>query len=839
MFETLQKLYGSARHLGLISVAGLLFTVLSPVRTAAAASAGCVSPLDSPGFSGLETPEQLAYRFPLSRFVSLLQIPAERMEQRAGIIPAQSMKLAATRWKDSEPKQPRVWPDGSQYAPRITPSESQRAAYAEASTAYYARQYDAALRSFDAIAGDRQSPYRGAAAYSAARASLMAGDIDNGIDRIHALQLDPDKQEFHAAARRLIGTLAYKSDFSDKRLLAAAYVQSVYMLAAVAASKCFDETASDVAAESLEVLSWYVDFYQSGLGSPGKERVLDGLAEDLPPFDLIRALAIPGPFDTPSLSWPLATADGKGSYEFDPIHPVGRWGIQQGLEEWSSLPGLELTKNARSQWSGTGNLLWGLILARRSVDEADVPAVLSMMPRLPDAGSKDAKLTDRATGLWLLTQAIRIHVQNGNTRSALDLLRKNKVLLGDPDPRIGYLANFTTSDWKLSRLKQDAVYSAYFFLLNQYKFAEAHRWLLDCDRVLGPGTSSPVSTLASGDKAPFLSSLGLLKVASGYVTTAPAFTPASQLLDFVSAEDARQIQASPFASIALRRALLSSQLTRSLSLGDFPEGLRTLRQMQDSFPEHREVIQAILSAKKRDQAFQLATFLIANPGLGIYPSRMLADELQSPARSSGQLDAYNANDSNWWCRFNYRRELADSGNSFLNMSESGVRSRSFWWPARPAPNMAWKEMQSTDEAVNRYWADEIAVKDQYVSLGEELLKSHPLLGPDATRDAAKLATGRSATEVLSAAVFEWADATTGKRTADQNEQLARALSGIVRMTRYGCRRDSATGEISREAYIRLHDEFPRSASAARTPYWFDFGPRDAHDQTKRDVIGLQ
>jgi hypothetical protein len=48
-------------------------------------------------------------------------------------------------------------------------------------------------------------------------------------------------------------------------------------------------------------------------------------------------------------------------------------------------------------------------------------------------------------------------------------------------------------------------------------------------------------------------------------------------------------------------------------------------------------------------------------------------------------------------------------------------------------------------------------------------------------------------------------------------RLAEALHRVVRATRSGCTTEGS-GDVSREAFTRLHKLFPRSEWAKRTPY---------------------
>ena len=57
------------------------------------------------------------------------------------------------------------------------------------------------------------------------------------------------------------------------------------------------------------------------------------------------------------------------------------------------------------------------------------------------------------------------------------------------------------------------------------------------------------------------------------------------------------------------------------------------------------------------------------------------------------------------------------------------------------------------------------------------------------------------------------------RYAKDNPRVPRTLHRVVFATRHACH--AVPGEISRGAYALLHEHFPDSEWAAKTPYWFD------------------
>src|ERR1700733_4634279 len=102
--------------------------------------------------------------------------------------------------------------DSEKFTPSIgSATDTQRAEYEAAAKLYKNNQWNASIPLFDVIAKDQRSPYRAAAAYSAARAALKAGQFSNGIDRINVIVRDPTLSEFHAAAYHLVGVMAART----------------------------------------------------------------------------------------------------------------------------------------------------------------------------------------------------------------------------------------------------------------------------------------------------------------------------------------------------------------------------------------------------------------------------------------------------------------------------------------------------------------------------------------------------------------------------------------------------------------------------------------------------
>ena len=76
--------------------------------------------------------------------------------------------------------------------------------------------------------------------------------------------------------------------------------------------------------------------------------------------------------------------------------------------------------------------------------------------------------------------------------------------------------------------------------------------------------------------------------------------------------------------------------------------------------------------------------------------------------------------------------------------------------------------------------------------------------------------------LLTRRAIRWADETGWfSRLFGRDRMLPETLHLAVRSTRYGCQRNGGHGTHSRTAFKRLHDLYPQSEWARRTPYWFD------------------
>jgi hypothetical protein len=119
---------------------------------------------------------------------------------------------------------------------RENPGRSGVEAYATAAALYKDDEYKKSVPLFDRIVSDRSSDYRAAAAYTAARATLLMGDLAGAGARIEALVSDPALKEFAGPAYDLFSKIRYQSNAVP--LNAAEISQISFMLMAPTEAVC-------------------------------------------------------------------------------------------------------------------------------------------------------------------------------------------------------------------------------------------------------------------------------------------------------------------------------------------------------------------------------------------------------------------------------------------------------------------------------------------------------------------------------------------------------------------------------------------------------------------------
>jgi len=188
--------------------------------------------------------------------------------------------------------------------------------------------------------------------------------------------------------------------------------------------------------------------------------------------------------------------------------------------------------------------------------------------------------------------------------------------------------------------------------------------------------------------------------------------------------------------------------------------------------------------------------VLKSPGLNTVIedfSRMPDDTNSDATATLTGLDHYNHNDNNWWCAFDVRRHDAA-------LDETAAASFGL------------------DDGV-RFDQDRPKILRERVRhmLTPARLDSYLFRHIDPA-ELTRLSRAECAPQFLSERVIAWVRKTgpLGSRAGQ-----ADALADAVLSTRWGCNRNGSHAPYSREAFRLLHQLFPESPEAKRTPYWFN------------------
>jgi hypothetical protein len=182
--------------------------------------------------------------------------------------------------------------------------------------------------------------------------------------------------------------------------------------------------------------------------------------------------------------------------------------------------------------------------------------------------------------------------------------------------------------------------------------------------------------------------------------------------------------------------------------------------------------------------------VLKSPGLNTVIedfSRMPDDKNPDATSTLTGLDHYNHNDNNWWCAFDIARHDAALENAL-------------------------RQSFGLDDAAPE------ATRNRARGMLSPALADSFLFRHIDPAELIKLSKAECAPQFLSERVVAWVRKTSplGSRAGQ-----AGALADAVASTRWGCNRDGSHAAYSREAFELLHAQFPASAEAKATPYWFN------------------
>jgi hypothetical protein len=246
---------------------------------------------------------------------------------------------------------------------------------------------------------------------------------------------------------------------------------------------------------------------------------------------------------------------------------------------------------------------------------------------------------------------------------------------------------------------------------------------------------------------------------------------------------------------ATRAGARTAALTRALLLDDRDAVRRLEPDVLRAEPTLAADLAAVHAAATREERRFLVSLLLARrPGLRPFLTtgerRSSIDWNVTPARATPDpLEAVDGLRDNWWCALS-PSPVVDGAATAYQAYQPGMYAR--------------LGSRLDDVTASLYDQPGVVPAAAFLTADERARAASEWRALDAI-EAAPEYFGREA--------LAWAAA----QPADP--RLAEALHRVVRATRLGCT-TGRSGDVSRAAFTLLHQRFPRSEWAKRTPYWY-------------------
>lgn len=692
------------------------------------------------------------------------------------------------------------WDD---YRPLIPPVfEDDKQAYANAAKAFHADDWTNAIGRFDQIFQNMNSPYRAAAAYSAARAEIYSGNWPQGIKRVDRLVADPAMREFHMAAHHLIGTLAYQS--GAPHMVAARLAEISHLLSAPVNLICTDPQLLRLASDAIK--DWkYIskiafpldmdDF--SEVWTPNTRNIIDLNAQKDELIDILRVLAAPTPF-TKDFGW-------VQEFPPQPSDLPGYSNLNDAAIQAANFGKDELTDHARAQFKALHQPIWAYALARRTADASDLPLLRAAEASLrgqtyPDAAMKTAS---RVFAALLRAQQIRLLLMSGDTAGALSAIDPHALY-----PDVCCLLSREISTFIIN--------GGVRYFLEKQDLANARHWATETQNILDHSVSK--SDLLDTELALLLTNSWdeFISVDTDITKRRHEFPSVPSAFDILPARKLIELSRRKNLPTEYRRALLSAAWVRLYMLDRWGEFVQLFPDIREAFPELATDLDNIEKAWTDRQKHHLVSrMLLRAPGLG---PRVSWERSRPDGNRSGDphdifsINSLNASDGNWWCQVDPRRAKIDLLGEFFVMpinkrrGELNFSIESFW-------SISWMGLTPSER-------DESYAQVERQT--ELLIAWHPLFRDADFNELAALSKAPNGPRKLSEEAIAWSNESNWfTRLVGFDNFLPETLHLAVRSTRYGCRIEGGHGEYSRAAYSALHKMFPNSEWSAKTKYWFD------------------
>lgn len=734
----------------------------------------------------------------------------QRAIETADLFPAREMIEAAAAFAGEPAPDASAFRMFETYVPPGGDEQPYATAYAESAVDYRQGNFARAIPAFDAVVADRKSPYRAAAAYSAARAALLLGRTEDGIKRLDRLIDDPHLAEFRAAALKLVGTLHYQ--YGTAPLLAARFAQIKYLLSVPPILICRYPFLAPLVKEAQDDLVWMEqqksEDPRAAADGPPITHVMDVSGQKSPFVDLLRVLWAPTPYAL-EFGWldDLSFVDWKDSRLRTKLLYRGKYASEK-YANYDPAPVMtrakELTAHARTRWHETKNVLWAYALARRTADVADVEILKQAIATLGETPSTaEARASNLLLRRSLIAQATRLLLMAGRADDAIALLEAQIETI----TRLrqisypGWYGSDNPPVWATSFVLNGGIR----LLLQRRDLKVAKDWATRASKVLE--YDSPYYGL----KVQPAVQLKMLLAASPKELAAAvaedgrlSWGGAESLLavaDLLPADAMIEMAQEPNVPSDVRRALLAAGWTRTYLLGREERALALLPQVRTLFPELKGDVDDIAGASfEFSRKHAITRMLLRAPGF--QPRARWFQRARGPKADIFSVATGNPSDGNWWCPLDTALLKADMALDYV---------------AKPLNNppvpMAWYDS---------YFARPPEDHARLIAFADEFMAWHPLFKLIDEKELDALSRIDSGPKMLTEQTVAWAEWSNWFTWAlGFDNALPETLHLAVRSTRYGCRRNGPHGTYSRAAFDHLHDSYPSSEWTKKTPYWFD------------------
>jgi hypothetical protein len=256
----------------------------------------------------------------------------------------------------------------------------------------------------------------------------------------------------------------------------------------------------------------------------------------------------------------------------------------------------------------------------------------------------------------------------------------------------------------------------------------------------------------------------------------------------------------------IKKSFLRTVFVRTVLLGDRGLFEKTAHLVVKTHPFLKPDIAAMLNmADGNPQSPYVTAFLLRHPRFNIV-STVFNQEGRNGLLFN-QIDGRNRNDNNWWCRL-------DDDKLRRNFQQHLFHDFYNGYPALQGRHDAqWYEQYETakERSAAEFFA---AMPSGNWAADEELkqLEQYPAAPEYLPQQAAAYA--RSPVPLFYRGLKRL-----GIQVVGKDQMKPEMLHRAVMVTRYGCR--GHYGKYSHEAFSILHRQYPASAWAEMTPYWFD------------------